>query len=66
MFDVELTDAAIKAGLQGRARSTRGTLISASKIGPYIVVRRDGIRQADRYHKSFWKPLSQPPRGAGR
>ena len=52
---VRLTAAGKAAGLQGHARSDRGTVTSI-RAG-WLAVRRDGLRQSDTYHTSFWRPL---------
>lgn len=60
-----MSDMAVKAGLQGRAKSTRGTFVGISRSG-YINVRRDGIKRHQGYDYFSWNlPWDDDPRIEG-
>ena len=57
---VTMADAALKAGLDGRKRRTVGTVVAMRNAADHpgqIMILRDGMKQAERWHRSFWKAL---------
>lgn len=60
---VKWTDKAVENGvvpLAERSRNPYGTVTSISRIsGNYIQVRRDGRKNAARYHVEFWEDASK-------
>lgn len=56
---VELSKAARESGLSvSRLNKTgRGRVKSVSKIIPSVVVLRDGMRNAERWHADFWQEV---------
>ena len=55
---VTMTQAALKAGLDGRKRRTVGMVVAMRNAAEHpgqIMVLRDGMRQPERWHNSFWK-----------
>jgi hypothetical protein len=54
---VEMTDRALRQGLQGHARSNRGVVVA---VHPplRIVVRRDGLKTPNPYYAGFWRPAT--------
>ena len=57
---VTMTQAAIDAGLDGRKRRAVGTVVAMRNAADHpgqIMVLRDGLKQPERWHNSFWKAL---------
>lgn len=51
---VELTDAALRQGLLGRAKSAYGRVVRV-ELPNSVVIRRDGVRRLSTYDFSFWR-----------
>jgi hypothetical protein len=53
---VELTDDALRLGLDGRLKRNTGIVTKVSKINPeHIRVRREGAKQTERWSAGHWK-----------
>ena len=61
---VRLTDKAVEAGLQGRARNRYGKVRSISHSGRCLWVKRTGIKgYQEPWDSSWWKPSPAPQDG---
>jgi hypothetical protein len=55
---VKMTPRAIKNYLQGRAKTTLGTVRRIDEDAVFrIFVQRDGLKGTDSYHCDFWEPI---------
>ena len=54
---VALTSHAVRSGLKGRASSLYGCVVRVMPNG-YLRIRREGIKHAQRYAASWWRPLT--------
>jgi hypothetical protein len=53
---VELTDEAIRRGLDYRRISRTGVVVEVGYLNSdYVLVHRDGVKRAEPYLASFWK-----------
>jgi hypothetical protein len=60
---VKMTPSAIQNHLQGRAKTTLGTVrrigtTDGSYASLTIFVQRDGLKSIDSYHCDFWEPTN--------
>ena len=53
---VTMTLAALRQRLDGRKKRTTGTVVGWGKTG-LVRVRRDGAKEPERYHPTFWRPI---------
>ncbi len=51
---VEMTEAAIKQGLDGQKRQTRGIVLRIMQDGR-IRVKRDGVKAVESWHADYWR-----------
>lgn len=57
---VVMTNRAISARLEGRSRVMTGVVVGYARSRYLIRVLKDGYKQPNVYHESFWSPVKQP------
>jgi len=53
---VRMTTDALESGLQGQSPTSSGTVTKDQSWPDYVNVRRDGMKQSERYWVGFWEP----------